>query len=65
MAVSKDGRSSLLLMDGEAGGRRRLWFITWVFPGACLALSISALAIFALPLGILAALALRHRSGLP
>jgi hypothetical protein len=32
-------------------------------PGACFALSISALAIFALPLGILVALALRRRSG--
>jgi len=50
-------------MDGESGGRRWLWFIAWVFPGACLALSISALGIFALPLAILVALALRRRSG--
>jgi hypothetical protein len=63
MAVSQGGGSSLLLMGCESGGRRWLWFIAWVFPGACFAVSISALAIFALPLGILAALALRRRSG--
>ena len=50
-------------MDGESGGRRWPWFIAWVLPGACFALSISVLGIFTLPLGILAALALGRRSG--
>jgi hypothetical protein len=50
-------------MDGVSGARRWLWFIAWVFPGACVALSISVLGIFALPLGIVASLALGRRSG--
>jgi len=50
-------------MDRESAGRRWLWFIAWALPGACFALSISALAIFTLPLGILAVLALQRRSG--
>ena len=47
----------------SVGGRRWLWFIGWVLPGACVGLSISVLAIFTLPLGILAVLVLRRRSG--
>ena len=51
-------------MDRDSvGSRRWLWFIAWALPGACFALSISALAIFTLPLGILAVLVLRRRSG--
>ncbi len=50
-------------MDRESAGRRWLWFIAWALPGACFALSISWLAIFALPLGILAVLVLRKASG--
>jgi hypothetical protein len=50
-------------MDRESAGSRWLWFIAWALPGACFALSISALAIFTLPLGILAALVLGRRSG--
>jgi len=50
-------------MGHESAGSRWPWFIVWALPGACFALSISALAFFALPLGILAALALRRRSG--
>ena len=52
-----------LLIDRVSAGSRWLWFIAWAFPGACFGLSISALAIFALPLGILAVLVLRKRSG--
>lgn len=53
-------------MDRDSvGSRRWLWFIAWVLPGACFGLSLSALAIFTLPLGILAVLVLRRRSGGP
>jgi hypothetical protein len=51
-------------MDRDSvGSRRGLWFIAWALPGACFGLSISALAILTLPLGILAVLVLRRRSG--
>lgn len=50
-------------MDREPAGIRWLWFTAWALPGACFALSISALAISALPLGILAVLVLRSHSG--
>jgi hypothetical protein len=58
-----EGGSTLPLMDREPPAGRWLWFIAWALAGGCFALSISALAIFTLPLGILAALALRRRSG--
>ena len=50
-------------MDRASAGSRWLWFSAWAFPGACFGLSISSLAIFTLPLGILAVLVLRKRSG--
>jgi hypothetical protein len=52
-------------MDRDSvGSRRWLWFIAWVLPGACFGLLISELlAIFTLPVGILAVLVLRRHSG--
>jgi hypothetical protein len=48
----------------EPAARRWRWFIAWAFPGACVALSISALAVFTAPLAILGVLVLRrHRIG--
>jgi hypothetical protein len=50
-------------VNREPAGSRWLWFSAWALPGVCFALSVSALAIFALPLGIVATLVLGRRSG--
>jgi hypothetical protein len=64
LLAGRRGRSRLILVDRDSvGSRRWLWFIAWGLAGACFGLSISALAIFTLPLGILAVLVLRRRSG--
>ena len=51
------------MMDGRVGGRRWGWFLAWSLPGACFGLSVSAVGLFTLPLGILIVLALVRRSG--
>jgi hypothetical protein len=49
-------------MDGGVTGRRWPWFVAWAATGACIGLSLSALALVTLPLAVILAVAFRRRS---
>ncbi|HEX2703325.1 MAG TPA: hypothetical protein VHM72_07835 [Solirubrobacteraceae bacterium] len=52
----------LPLMDGGVTGRRWPWFVAWAAVGACIGLSLSALALVTLPLAVILTVAFRRRS---
>jgi formate hydrogenlyase subunit 3/multisubunit Na+/H+ antiporter MnhD subunit len=49
-------------MDGGVTGRRWPWFVAWAAVGACIGLSLSALALVTLPLAVILTVAFRRRS---
>jgi hypothetical protein len=62
---SRGPRVGLATMRGGRDKRSWRWFAAWMMPGICLALGVSALGVFAVPLGLVlvSALAWRRPTG--